>query len=279
MIWLYCILGGLAAYLLMSLLLAYLVHGLPRNPVHEPPDWGSVLDTRIPAPDGGSLEVWRVEPDAVSRGIVVLVHGWGRNRDRMVPRARLLGKLGFTTVMHSSRDHGASSPYRFMNPIRFAEDVEALLDWIGEPVVLYGHSAGAAGALVAAVRNPNRIQLLILEGCYAETKEGLRSLYRANIPLVGPLFARMIVFWMDLFYRFRLDEISPSRLASQVHIPVLIVHGERDPNFPLHHARRLRDSFPACGAELFVGREAGHSDSSLTADFPMALRAFLNRHL
>jgi len=197
----------------------------------------------------------------------------------MVPRARLLGKLGFTTVIHSSRDHGASSLYRFMNPIRFAEDVEAVLHWINEPVILYGHSAGAAGAILTVARNPGRVKLLILEGCYAETKEGLRGLYRRANPILGPLFSWMVVLWMDLFYGFRLDEISPSRVASTIHVPVLIVHGDRDQNFPLHHAWRLRDSFPAGGAELFVGGGADHSSSSLTPHFPGAILAFMNRHL
>jgi pimeloyl-ACP methyl ester carboxylesterase len=84
---------------------------------------------------------------------------------------------------------------------------------------------------------------------------------------------------MDLFYGFRLDEISPSKVASRIPVPVLIVHGERDRNFPLDHAWRMRDSFPAGGAELYVGRGAGHSDSTLTPQFPDAIRAFLSRRL
>jgi hypothetical protein len=47
----------------------------------------------------------------------------------------------------------------------------------------------------------------------------------------------------------------------------------------LHHAWKMRDSFPAGGAELFVGKGAGHSDSTLTPEFPGAIGAFLQRHL
>ncbi|MBK5102236.1 MAG: alpha/beta hydrolase, partial [Desulfobacteraceae bacterium] len=105
----YTIIGVFGVYLLLSLYFTYLVHEIPRRPVEEAPDWGSVIDTRIPTADGGTIEVWRVEPEGLSRGIVVFVHGWSRNRDRMVPRARLFGKMGFTTVMHSARDHGGST--------------------------------------------------------------------------------------------------------------------------------------------------------------------------
>jgi pimeloyl-ACP methyl ester carboxylesterase len=277
--WFYSIFGGIAAYLLLTLYLTYLVHQIPREPVEDPPDWGRVTDTRIATVNGGSLEVWRVEPESPSRGIVLLAHGWSRNRDRMTGRARIFGELGFTTVMHSARDHGNSSSHRFMNAFRFAEDIEAVLNWINEPVLLYGHSAGAAGAVIAANQNPDKIKLLFLEGCYARTKEALRSLYRSYNLFFGLFFGPMVVLWMDIFYKFRMDKVSPIRLASDLDIPVLIIHGENDRGFPLTHAWKLRDGFPAGRAELFVGKDADHSSSSLTPEYPMAIKSFVNRHL
>lgn len=264
---------------MVTLLLTYVVLQVPRQPVHDPPDWGRVMDTRIPAEGGGELEVWRIEPEGASRGIVVLAHGWSRNRDRMVKRARLFGEMGFTTVIHSARDHGHSTRHHFMNAVKFAEDIEAVLNWLKEPVLLYGHSAGAAGAVIAASRNPGKVSLLFLEGCYARTKEALRSLYRTYNLTFGIFFGVMIVLWMDIFYRFQMDRVSPARLAPLLDIPVLIIHGEKDQNFPLHHAWRLRDSFPAGRAVLFVAKGADHSSSSLTAEYPGAIRAFVRRYL
>ena len=277
--WVYLIIGCLVTYLLVTLFFTYLVHQIPRNPIQDLPDWGHVIDTRIPTADRGTLEVWRVEPEGRSRGIVLLAHGWSRNRGRMVSRARIFADMGFTTVMHSARDHGGSSPHPFMNASRFAEDIDAVLEWVDDPVLLYGHSAGAAGAIIAASQNSGRITLLFLEGCYARTKEALRSLYRSYNRFFGFFFAPMVVFWMDIFYRFRMDKVSPARLAPGLDIPVLIIHGERDQNFPLHHAWRVRDSFPAGRAELFVARGADHSSASLTPEYPMAIREFVDRHI
>ena len=269
----------IAAYLLITLFFTYLVQQMPRNPVQDIPDWGEVTDTRVPTPDGGALEVWRVAPEGPSRGIVLLAHGWGRNRDRMVKRAEIFGRMGFTTVMHSARDHGCSSRFPFMNAFRFAEDIETIMTWLDEPVLLYGHSAGAAGAVIAANRNPDRIVALFLEGCYARTKEALLSLYRTYNRFFGLFFAPMVVLWMDIFYRFRLSGVDPVRLAPAIDKPVMIIHGERDQNFPLHHAWRLRDSFPSGRAEFFVGIGADHSSSSLTPAYPGAIESFVNRHV
>ncbi len=274
------LLGGLIGlYLLFTLICTYFVQQLPRKPVTDPPDWGRIIDTRIPAIDGGFLEVWRIEPDGPSRGLIAMAHGWGRNRDRMVSRARVFARLGYTTVLHSARDHGCSSRRRFMNAVKFAEDIEAVMKWLGQPVILYGHSAGSAAAVIAASRNPGSIRLLLLEASYAYTREALLSLYRWVNPFFGICFGPMILFWMNLFYGNKLDSVSPARLASGINIPVMMIHGEKDRRFPLAFAVKLRHSFAPGQAEIYVAEGAGHSDSSRTPGYEGAVQSFLDRHL
>jgi pimeloyl-ACP methyl ester carboxylesterase len=275
----YLVGGLIGLYLLFSLIFTYVVQQFPRKPVTDPPDWGRIIDTKIPAIDGGVLEVWRIEPQGPSRGLVVLAHGWSRNRDRMVSRARIFARWGFTTVLHSARDHGGSSRRRFMNAVKFAEDIEAVINWLGQPVILYGHSIGSAGAIIAASRNPAGIRILFLEACYAYTREALLSLYRWVNPFFGICFGPMILFWLNLFYGNKLDTVSPARLAADIQIPVMLIHGERDRRFPLSFALELKRSFAPEQVELYVGEGAGHSDSSRTPGYEAAVQSFLERHL
>lgn len=275
----YILMGLTLFYLLLTLCLTFLVQQYPRKPVVDPPDWGEVLDTTIPALDGGSLEVWRIEPKGESRGIVVLAHGWSRNRDRMVPRARMFARLGFTIVIHSARDHGNSSPKKFMNAVKFAEDIEAVIKWVGEPIILYGHSAGSAGAIAAAVKNQAMIRLLFLEASYADTRKGLMSLYYWVNPVFGVLFGPMILFWMNLFYRGALEQFSPAVLAKEIHVPVMLIHGEKDQRFPLAFALELEQSFPHDKVSFFVAKGAGHSESSIKPGYKEAVKAFVDIYL
>jgi pimeloyl-ACP methyl ester carboxylesterase len=276
---LYLLGAVLVIYLVFTLFLTYLVQQIPRNPVDDKPDWGRIIDAKIPTVEDKFIEVWRIEPTGASRGTVVLAHGWGRNRDRMVGRARLFGQWGYTTVIHSARDHGHSSPRRFMNAFKFAEDIEAVLKWVKEPVILYGHSAGAGGAIIAASRKPGQIRLLFLEACYADTREALLSLYRWVNSFFGIVFGPMILFWMNLFYRNKLKSFSPANLAPLIKMPVMLVHGENDRRFPLKFALTLKQSFKAGQAELYVAQGAGHSDSSKTTGYPAAVKSFLERNL
>jgi pimeloyl-ACP methyl ester carboxylesterase len=267
-----------AGYLAVTLALTYLVHRLPRLPVVDPPDWGEVLDTRVPTRGGGSLEVWRIVPAGPVRGTVVMIHGWSRNRDRMVSRARHFARQGMITVLFSARDHGRSSPFRFMNAAEFADDALAVMTWLGHPVILYGHSAGAGGAIIAASRRPEQVALLFLEACYADSREGLLSLYRWFNPVFGRVFGPMILNWMNLFYRFRMKAMSPERLAPGLPMLAMVIHGAEDRRFPAAFARRLHSAFPEGRARLLVVPGAGHSESSAHPRYPEAVANFLADH-
>jgi pimeloyl-ACP methyl ester carboxylesterase len=272
----YLIIGLALAYLLLSLVFTYAVQQYPRKPVTDTPDWGTVLDAKVATDDGGFLETWRIEPSGKPKGIVLFMHGWSRNRDRMVPRARMFGKWGYVTVLFSARDHGNSSSRKFMNAMKFAEDIETVLDWIGKPVILYGHSAGSAGAVIAAARNPHRIKRLFLEASYAYTEEALLSLYRWVNPFFGKVFGPAIILWLNFFHGNSLDRVSPARLAPDLNMPVMLIHGENDRRFPVAFAEKLYKSFPPGRAVFFVAPGAGHSDASRAGGYQDAVKTFLN---
>jgi pimeloyl-ACP methyl ester carboxylesterase len=62
------------------------------------------------------------------------------------------------------RGHGASSPAQSQyRVIDYVDDVEALLQTLDEPAVVFGHSLGAMVAVAAAARVPNKVRALILE--------------------------------------------------------------------------------------------------------------------
>ncbi|PIE89814.1 MAG: lysophospholipase [Acidobacteria bacterium] len=275
MIFLYFVL----VYLFLALLFTFLVHRFPRNPVVDPPDWGTIVDTRIPASDGGFLEAWKITPEQGSRGTVVLAHGWGRNRDRMVNRGRVFGKMGYTVVVYSARDHGNSSKKTMMNTVCFAEDVQAVLNWAGasekEPVILYGHSAGSAGAALAASRVPEKVKLLFLEGCFPDTREARLSLYRWFHPLFGYPFGPAIVFFARLYFNVSWPEVSPGHVAKRITCPVMVIHGAKDRQFPVSFAVRLRACFDHVPNRLFIAPQAGHSDSSEDPGYLPAVVKFM----
>lgn len=82
---------------------------------------------------------------------LVLVHGSLEDGDFMWKE--LLPFLdGFTCYLMSTRSRGRSDEHPDLSPQRLVEDVTAFADSIGEPVGLFGESAGGMLALGAAAR-------------------------------------------------------------------------------------------------------------------------------
>lgn len=130
------------------------------------------IETRDAVLDGDLL----IPPDAV--GLVVFVHGSGSSRfskrNRYVASVLNEGGLGtllmdLLTPEEESTDR-YTAEYRFDIP-RLSRRVVDTLDWLenqvwagGLPVGLFGSSTGAAAALYAASRRPERVAAVVSRG-------------------------------------------------------------------------------------------------------------------
>ena len=104
----------------------------------------------------------------VGRGpVVVLVLGALNSKKSGDSLAKLLASR-FTVISYDRRGRGESTDTVPYAPQREVEDLRALIDEIGEPVFLYGHSSGAALALEAAIKLGKQVtKLAIYEAPYA----------------------------------------------------------------------------------------------------------------
>lgn len=98
---------------------------------------------------------------------VLIVLGALNSRKSGTKLAKLLASR-FTAVTYDRRGRGDSSDSASYSPEREVEDIAALIDALGGPVFLYGHSSGAALALAAAVKLHKQVtKLAIYEAPYA----------------------------------------------------------------------------------------------------------------
>lgn len=116
---------------------------------------------------------------------LVLIHGAGNNGSRWSPLVPLLGGA-FTLYALDRRGRGESGDAAEYSLQREFEDVVSVVDSIGGPVDVLGHSLGAICALEAALGTKN-IRKLIL--------------YEPPIPAGGPLSPRGMVDRMDVLLR------------------------------------------------------------------------------
>ncbi|MDP2677486.1 MAG: alpha/beta fold hydrolase [Rhodoferax sp.] len=199
----------------------------------------------IPGPNGKTLFAWFVPAPGASKTPAVLVmHGWGANASMMLPSAAPLVDAGLAVLLLDARCHGASGDEAFTSLPRFAQDIEAGLDWLARQaqvdaarLAVIGHSVGAGAALLSATRRPD-ICAVVSISAFAHPYEVMRRLLAVHhIPYFG-------VGWYVLHHvqhviGARFDDIAPIHSMSLVRCPVLLVHGEEDEMVPFDDARRL----------------------------------------
>ena len=114
--------------------------------------------------------------ESTGRGpVVILVLGALNSRKSGAKLAKLLAPR-FRVIGFDRRGRGDSTDTAPYSPQREVEDVAALVDEVGEPVHLYGHSSGAALALEVAVRLRKKIKrLAIYEVPYSLDKDAVRA--------------------------------------------------------------------------------------------------------
>lgn len=132
----------------------------------------------VQVPAGGARLTGDLVVPRGARAVVLFAHGSGSSRhsprNRMVAerlREAALGTLlvDLLTEEEDARDR-ITAEHRFDIAL-LGERLAAALDWLGEeettrelPVVLFGASTGAAAALVAAARRPERVLTVVSRG-------------------------------------------------------------------------------------------------------------------
>ena len=234
-------------------------------------------EVRFPTVRGKVLYGWWIASGAAAAPVVVLVHGWGRNVERMLPYVAMLHPAGFDLLAFDARHHGSSDEDGFAALPKFAEDIRAAVEFVAvrspsaaTRVGVLGLSVGGSAAILAASYD-SRIVAAATVGAFADPSDARATLGRhwwllaPGLPLAFRFAERRVGV------RFR--RIAPERVIGAARARFLLIHGADDVVVPVSHARRLAAAAGAA-ARTWVIPGRGHSDPHLEDAMPATLRAF-----
>jgi valacyclovir hydrolase len=203
---------------------------------------------------------------------------------------------GFQVVAPDPRGHGNSRPPERDYPLDFyqrdAGDMFALMSALGHArFSIMGWSDGANVAAIMAAEGPERVDRLVLFGGQSfltaeeiaafnairrisawspRAAEAMRAVY--GEALEG-LWDRYVDGQVALFEAG--GNLYRERLA-QIHCPVLVLHGARDPLVPVFHAEAIHHGI--AGSQLHIFPEGKHNIHQRYCDeFNLLAHAFLTR--
>ena len=233
-------------------------------------------EARLAAAEGVPLVASYLPGPPIAPVAVLLVHGFAAHRRKpSYRRAATALAERFPVLILDLRGHGGSGGSCTFGG-REVEDVLAGTRWLTafghERVVAVGVSMGAT-AVLQAVSAPIR-----LEGAVAVSiPEGPGEL-RDRTPPVDRLEAlwrsrsRRWAFRMLTGVRLERPETCPPppravELASRADAPLLLVHGEDDPYFPISVAESVRTAAPGSAVLWREPTGFGHAEDGLSAVF------------
>lgn len=251
--------------------------------------------------DGTELKLDLYLPDVKPEGLIVWVHGgaW-RGGSRANPDLKAMIARGWTV---------ASVDYRLSTVARFpaqVHDIKAAIRFLRAHAPVYGYppnrfavaGSSAGGHLAALVGVTNGVVEL---ECAVGTDIGTSSDVQAIIDLYGasnlttileqstPHGLSVRVPALELLLGGQPDAVPElARLASPVfHVdrsdpPLLLQHGDQDPQMPVNQALELLGAYEAAGlaVEFKVMHGSAHGGAAFTSEENLArIDAFLQRHL
>lgn len=207
----------------------------------------------------------RIAWDCVGDGPLVLgIPGMVDLRSTYRHLSPLLVNAGYRVATMDLRGHGDSdTTFDRYDDEAGAEDVIALLDHLGSPAILLGNSMGAGIAVIVAARRPDLVSGLVLLSPFvrngsvnplalaalrvatlpaflaATWNAYLPSLYAGTRPADFDEYRRSVIAGITApghrraISRTTRTSHAPAEAAlGDVTAPVLVVMGERDPDFP-----------------------------------------------
>lgn len=188
---------------------------------------------------------------------VIVLHGWGANAEMMLPLARPLQSASFTVLLIDARNHGSSDGDTFSSMPRFAEDLDAAIDWLKtqpealpRQIAVIGHSVGAAAALLSASHRHDLSGVISL-AAFAHPADMMRRWLATKHFPYFPL-GWYVLHYVQHVIGHRFDAIAPLNTLPRITCPVLLVHGADDSTVPVSDAHALFARRPSERVQLRV---------------------------
>ena len=234
----------LATRVLATLLLLWLVASFagayrtlhpPRRPLGVTPAQRGMpyRDVTFQTADGLTLRGWWI-PGRM-HATVVMIHGYGNNREEPLARAGYLHRAGYNLLLFDLRGHGQSQGDETTVGYREPLDARAAVVYAHRldpgPVVLFGYSLGAAVALEDAAVDPG-VKAVIEDSGFSSVADVFPARFSGVTGLPDVPFAAATAAFGTLDVGPAVWDVRPVAMAASLDRPLLVIVGGEDTIVP-----------------------------------------------
>lgn len=223
--------------------------------------------------DGLDLRGWYVYSASVesSKGCVVMLHGWHRDRRRIAEHVRMVAEQGFDVFAYDQRGHGESDTGMITFGPLEGKDLLVALDYcferfnqVPQRTALVGFSLGTASIIYAlGSTSEPPCSCVVLEGVSSTSLDSGRFLLERKYGrLVGNVVGYLIFTVGSALasqFRFRHSR-SIDHVDGLKSIPKLLIRGRSDHMVPEESAMALIERAPP-PKEVWINPGGGHTNN------------------
>jgi pimeloyl-ACP methyl ester carboxylesterase len=249
----------------------------------------TVTGAALLAVDGAVLRGWWFTPRRHSTSSALLLHGFGDNREAMLPLAGELLRGGVRVLVPDLRAHGSSGGAAVTWGVLETRDTASWIEWIeqkqpDECVAAFGSSLGGGIVLQSLGRSP--LCAAVAEAPFASFASkasydlsrwtGLSP--RAGDIVAGPI-VRVAIAYAKLRAGIDLETADAHAALERSHTPVLLIEDEADSVARPGSIERLAQANPRMTTTWKVPA-AAHAAAwhAQPGEFPGRVIDFVDRH-
>lgn len=222
------------------------------------------------------------------KATIILLHGFSRSKEQLLPHASFLHRAGFNILMFDFRGSGESGGSYITFGQKEQRDLQGALRYLktrpdidSHRIGVFGFSMGGAVALLGALAVP-QIRAVVVDSTFAQMTKVIQKNFRDYLPLVPFFpFGYLALIYIRIRTGVYFPHIRPGRTIAQLgDCPVFIIHGSNDEKIPFSQAQEL-DRAAGGRAELWSVPDANHHGTyeSTGAEYEHRITSFFSKHL
>ncbi len=248
---------------------------------------------RAAADDGSQYQMWHWSSTGDTRALVLVVHGAAEHGGRYQAFAEQMSERGFAVVAVDHHGHGLSDGPRVSvkSLAQLTEGLRQMKRWAGQqyssvPWVLFGHSLGGLLAVNELIDSESEYRAAALSGAAIESEKAPGPVLKWLVTQLARFFPSLGVVKLEadgvsrvpeevqryvadpLVYKGALTAglvnamfIAMERVkrrASELHLPMLVMHGEQDSMTAASGSKWLYEAISSREKALLMLPEAYH---------------------
>lgn len=225
-----------------------------------------------------AINCWLIKADS-AKGTIILFHGYGGQKSKMLDKANVFLNLGFNTLLVDFMGSGKSEGNQCTIGFYEAEQVKTAFDYLankGEKTIyLFGTSLGAAAIMKAQNDYQLQVKGIIIECPFGTMLQTVKARFKTMHVPSFPM-AHLLVFWGGTINGFNAFKHNPSNYANNIKCPTLLFYGLKDEKVSMEETNQIFENLKRA-KKLVTFPNAAHENylNQYKAEWTKEVKVFL----